>query len=174
MSILAIETGVLNIDKTNIPLEEFEAPQAPPAVEADPIWLHGGGFPYIPDNIVPGAQIPPGNPPATPPSPSIGYTMPSFCEPSSQRLGSKFLGTSSGGSSSSKQIPPSGGSSQFRTPSPRSPQADPDSSYGFFNPDPGPSDDPLYGRKTISHRPDGSPSNIWYNYTRHGRQFSWD
>ena len=31
-SIPAIETGVLNIDKTNIPLEEFEVPQAPPAV----------------------------------------------------------------------------------------------------------------------------------------------
>ena len=32
-SILAIETGVLNIDESNIPLEEFEVPQAPPAVE---------------------------------------------------------------------------------------------------------------------------------------------
>ena len=119
-SILAIETGVLNIDKSNIPLEEFEVPQAPPAVEADPIWLHGGGFPYIPNNIVPGAQSPLGNPPATPPSPSIGYTTP-YHEPSSQRSGSKFAGTSSGGLSSSKQVPPSGGSSQFRTPSPRSP-----------------------------------------------------
>ena len=120
MSIPAIETGVLNIDKSNIPSEEFEALQAPPAVEADPIWLHGGGFPYIPDNIVPGAQLPLGDPPVNPPSPSIGYTTPSYHEPSSCRLGSKFSGTSSGGSSSSKQAPPSGGSSQFSTPPPRS------------------------------------------------------
>ena len=46
--------------------------------------------------------------------------------------------------------------------------------YGFFNPNPGPSDDPLYDGKTISYNPDGSPSNIQYNYTRHGRQLSWD
>ena len=120
-SILVIETGVLNIDKTNIPSEEFEVPQAPSAVEADPIWLHGGGYPYIPDNIVPGAQLPLVDPPTTPPSLSIGYMTPSFCGPSSQRSGSKSSGTSSGGSSSRKQVPPSGGSSQFRTPSPRSP-----------------------------------------------------
>ena len=41
-SIPAIETRVLNIDKSNIPSEEFEVPQAPPAVEANPIWLHSG------------------------------------------------------------------------------------------------------------------------------------
>ena len=174
VSILAIEIKVLNIDESNIPLEEFEVPQAPPAVEADPIWLHGGGFPYIPNNIVPGAQLPLGDPPINPPSPSIGYTTPSYRESSSWRSGSKFSGTSSGGLSSGKQVPPSGGSSQFRTPSLRLPRADPDSSYGFFNPNPGPSDDPLYDSKSITHNPDGSPSNIWYNYMRHGRQFSWD
>ena len=123
---------------------------------------------------MPGAQLPPGDPPVNPPSPSIGYTTPSHCEPSSQRSGSKLSGTPSGGSSSSKQDPPSGGSSQFRTPPPRSPRADPDSSYGFFNPNPGPSDDALYNSKTITNNPGGSPSNIQYNYTRHGRQFSWD
>ena len=120
-SILAIETGVLNIDESNIPSEEFEVSQAPPAVEADPIWLHGGGFPYIPDNFVPGAQLPPGDSPINPPSPSIGYMTPSYREPSSCRSGSKISGTSSGGSSSSKQAPPPGGSSRFRTPSLRSP-----------------------------------------------------
>ena len=82
-SIPAIETGVLNIDESNIPLEEFEVPQAPPAVEADPVWLHSGGFPYIPNNIVPGAQLPLGDPPVNPPSPSIGYMTPSYREPSS-------------------------------------------------------------------------------------------
>ena len=73
-SIPAIETGVLNIDEENIPSEDVESQQAPPAVEADPIWLHGGGYPYIPDNIVPGIQLPPGDPPVSPPSPSMSYT----------------------------------------------------------------------------------------------------
>ena len=61
-----------------------------------------------------------------------------------------------------------------RTPPLRSPQADPDSLHRFFNPNPGLSNDPLYDSKTISYAPDGSPSNIQYNYTRHGRQLSWD
>ena len=74
--------------------------------------------------------------------------------------------------SSSKKAPPSGGSSRYRTPPPRSPCTDLDSSYGFFNPNPGP--DPLYDGKEINFNPDGSPSNIQYNYTRHGRQYSWD
>ena len=46
--------------------------------------------------------------------------------------------------------------------------------YVFFNHNPGPSDDLLYDSKSITHNPDGSPSNIRYNYMRHGRQFSWD
>ena len=61
-----------------------------------------------------------------------------------------------------------------RTPPPRLPRADLDSSHGFFNPNPGLSNDPLYDSKTISYTPDGSPSNIQYNYTRHGRHLSWD
>ena len=61
-----------------------------------------------------------------------------------------------------------------KTPSPRSPSKDLDSSHGFFNPNPGPHDE-LYDEKLVTYgNPDGSPSNIWYNYTRHGRQLSWD
>ena len=123
-SILAIETRVLDIDKENIPSEDVDTQQAPPAVEADLIWLHGGGYPYIPDNIVPGGQLPPGDPPVSPPSPSMSYTSSSRRGPlppsqgsgskaPSQRLGSRQSGTSSGGSSTSKQAPPSGGSSRY-------------------------------------------------------------
>ena len=62
-----------------------------------------------------------------------------------------------------------------KTPSPRTPSRDPDSLHGFFNPNPGPRDDPLYDEKLVTYRnPDGSPLNIQYNYTRHGRQLSWD
>ena len=138
-SILAIETRVLNIDGDNIPSEDIDAPQAPPAVEADPIWLHGGGWPYIPDNVMPGDQLPPGDPPVSPPSPSMSYTTSSRHRPPSQRpgsrppsqgsgskapsqrSGSRHSGTSSAGSSLSKQGPPPGGSSKYRTPPPRSP-----------------------------------------------------
>ena len=182
-SIPAIETGVLNIDEENIPSEAVESHQAPPAVEANPIWLHGGGYPYIPDNIVPGDQLPPGDPPVSPPSPSMSYMLSSRRGPPnqgseskapSQRSGSTHSRTSSRVSSSEKQAPPSasGGSSRYRTPPPRSPCANPDSSYGFFNPNPGP--DRLYNGKEISYNPDGSPLNIRYNYMRHGRQYSWD
>ena len=61
-----------------------------------------------------------------------------------------------------------------KTPSPRSPSRDPDSSHRFFNPNPGPPD-PLYDEKLVTYgNPDGSPLRIRYNYMRHGRQLSWD
>ena len=88
-SIPAIEIGVLNIDEENIPSEDVESQQAPPAVEANPIWLHGGGYPYIPDNMVPGDQLPPGDPPVSPPSPSMSYMSSSRHGPPSQRPGSR-------------------------------------------------------------------------------------
>ena len=88
-SIPAIEIGVLDIDEENIPSEDVESQQAPPAVEANPIWLHGGGYPYIPDNIMPGDQLPPGDPPVSPPSPSMSYMSSSRCGPPSQRPGSR-------------------------------------------------------------------------------------
>ena len=47
-----------------------------------------------------------------------------------------------------------------KTPSPRSPSRDLDSSHGFFNPNPGPRDK-LYDEKLVTYgNPDGSPSNI--------------
>ena len=47
-----------------------------------------------------------------------------------------------------------------KTPSPRSPSRDLDSSHRFFNPNPGPRD-PLYDEKLVTYgNPDGSPSNI--------------
>ena len=47
-----------------------------------------------------------------------------------------------------------------KTPSPRSPSRDLDSSHGFFNPNPGPRDK-LYNEKLVTYgNPDGSPSNI--------------
>ena len=97
-SIPAIETGVLNIDEENIPSEDIDSQQAPPAVEANPIWLHSGGYPYIPDNIVPGGQLPPGDPPVSPPSPSISYTTSSRQRPlpPSQGSGSKATSQRSG------------------------------------------------------------------------------
>ena len=62
-----------------------------------------------------------------------------------------------------------------KTPSLRSPSMDaPDSSHGFFNPNP---DSPLYDQKQIFYEnwdDPSSPSKIRYNYTRHGRQLSWD
>ena len=88
-SILAIETGVLNIDEDNIPSEDVDSQQAPPAVEADPIWLHGGGYLYISDNIMPGDQLPPGDLPVNPPSPSMSYMSSSRRGPPSQRPGSR-------------------------------------------------------------------------------------
>ena len=63
------------------------------------------------------------------------------------------------------------------TPSQRSPlRDDPDSSHGFFNPNPDPRFD-LYDKKVIFYKNQDnptSPSQIRYNYTRHGRQSSWD
>ena len=48
-----------------------------------------------------------------------------------------------------------------KTPSPRTPSRDLDSSHRFFNPNPGPHDDPLYDEKLVTYRnPDSSPSNI--------------
>ena len=61
-----------------------------------------------------------------------------------------------------------------KTPSLKSPSRDPDSSHRFFNPNPGPCGQ-LYDEKLVTYgNPDGSPSNIQYNYMRHGRQLSWD
>ena len=64
-----------------------------------------------------------------------------------------------------------------KTPSWRSPSRDdPDSSHGFFNPNPDPRFD-LYDKKVIFYKNKDdptSPSWIRYNYTRHGRQLSWD
>ena len=74
--------------------------------------------------------------------------------------------------------PPESESDDFyvpKTPSPRSPSRDLDSSHGFFNPNPNPHDPPLYDNKEIMYgNPDGSPLRIQYNYMRHGRQLSWD
>ena len=62
-----------------------------------------------------------------------------------------------------------------KTPFPRSPSKDAlDSSHRFFNPNPDP---PLYDQKQIFHDNQDDPSSlsrIRYNYTRHGRQLSWD
>ena len=62
-----------------------------------------------------------------------------------------------------------------KTPPLRSPSRDaPDSLYGFFNPNPDP---PLYDQKQIFYENrdnPSSPSRIRDNYTRHGRQSSWD
>ena len=48
-----------------------------------------------------------------------------------------------------------------KTPSPKSPSGNPDSSHRFFNPNPGPHDQPFYDSKEVTYgNPDGSPSNI--------------
>ena len=61
-----------------------------------------------------------------------------------------------------------------KTPSLRSSSRDLDSSHEFINPNPGPHDK-LYDKELVTYgNPDGSPLNIRYNYTRHGRQLSWD
>ena len=64
-----------------------------------------------------------------------------------------------------------------KTPSWRSPSRDDlDSSHGFFNPNPGPHFD-IYDQKQVFYEnqaDSSSPSQIRYNYTRHGRQLSWD
>ena len=64
-----------------------------------------------------------------------------------------------------------------KTPSPRSPSRDdPNSSHGFFNPNPGPRFD-LYDQKQIFYENQANsstPSWIRYDYMRHGRQLSWD
>ena len=62
-----------------------------------------------------------------------------------------------------------------KTPPLRPPLGDLDSLHGFFNPNPDPRDLPLYDNKQIIYgNLDGSPLRIQYNYTRHGRQLSWD
>ena len=65
-----------------------------------------------------------------------------------------------------------------KTPSLRSPSKDAlDSSHRFFNPNPNPHGFDLYDQKQVfyENRADPStPSRIRYNYTRHGRQLSWD
>ena len=62
-----------------------------------------------------------------------------------------------------------------KTPSLRTPSRDSDSSHSFFNPIPGPCDDPLCDEKLVTYgNPNGSPFNIQYNYMRHARQLSWD
>ena len=61
-----------------------------------------------------------------------------------------------------------------KTPPLRAPHGAPGSSHGFFNPNPNHS---LYDEKQIfyeNQNDPSSPSQIRYNYTRHGRQLSWD
>ena len=65
-----------------------------------------------------------------------------------------------------------------KTPSPRSPSSDaPDSLHRFFNPNLDPCHFDLYDQKQIFYKNQANPSTpsqIRYNYTRHGRQLSWD
>ena len=61
-----------------------------------------------------------------------------------------------------------------KTPPPRAPRGAPDSSHGFFNSNLNP---PLYDQKQVFYKnldDPSSPSWIRYNYTRYGRQLSWD
>ena len=48
-NIPAIETGVLPLDESNIPLEDIDSPSAPPPVEKDANWHPQDPFSYWPN-----------------------------------------------------------------------------------------------------------------------------
>ena len=65
-SIPAIETGLLPINKDNIPLEEDDQAPALLSVEGDPVWRPTVSWPYVPSADGDDHQPPPSTPPVSP------------------------------------------------------------------------------------------------------------
>ena len=120
-----------------------------------------GGAPFVP--VPPGRFVPPQAPLPRPPpkNQSKGHNLNPLIPPKS---------------TPPEPTPSELESDDFYVPkTSRSPSRDLDSSHRFFNPNPGTPEDPLYDEEIVTYgNPDGSPSNIQYNYMRHGRQLSWD